>query len=484
MSEVHAERPAAPSMARLMTALIVGALAPILDSTIVAIGIRTLVVQLHSTVGTVQWVSTGYLLALAVAIPFVGWLQGRFGAKRLWLASTALFAIGGVLCACAPSVGLLIAARIVQGFGGGVMLPLMQTIAMQNTDPDNRVRVVANISLPIALGPILGPTLGGIVLHWLSWHFLFIPDAVLAVVGIILAAILLPRDAPAKDGPRSHFDWLGAVFMVPALAGLMYGLTASRSGGFERLDVLVPVIGGFVLLAAFVLWAVHRADSSLIDVRLLGHRSVAVASGTLTFAGAVSFAGNFLLPLFFQTLRGDSVLTAALLLIPQGIGTFLSRFFVGKLDDRIGSRAVAVGGFVLMALATIPFAFAGVSTSLWLLGVVLFIRGVGNGLVLVPTMAVAYVGVDRGRMPHASAITRIVQQVGGAFGTAVLAVIVSRFVADPATGFHQAFWWLIAFTVAPAVIALFLPSKPRTAAKESGSRARRPEPAPAPAHEA
>jgi predicted MFS family arabinose efflux permease len=196
-------------------------------------------------------------------------------------------------------------------------------------------------------------------------------------------------------------------------------------------------------------------------VRLLAVRSVRVSSITLTFVGATLFAGSFLLPLYFQTFRGYSALDAALLLIPQGVGTLLARFVVARLVARFGPRLVAVAGCLVTAAATMPFALGGADASLWLLGAALFARGVGLGVVFIPVVTVAYVDLRKDQMPHASAITRIVQQLGAAFGTALVAVILTT--AATATnleaGFDAAFWWIIATSTAAAVVALLLPAQ-------------------------
>ena len=459
--------PSTQSSGKLLAALIVGGITAILDTTIVAIGLHTLSVELDAPISTIQWVSTGYLLALAIAIPFVSWAQARLGGKRLWLFALGLFVLGSTLCACAWNAESLIAFRIVQGLGAGVMLPLMLTLAMQNVDPKSRTRTMANISLPVALGPILGPVLGGLVLNWLSWRWLFLINVPIGIVGLILAALFLTDDRPSPDAPRQRLDVVGAVLIVPALASLLYGLSNTHAdGGFGRADVLVPLIGGAILLTGFVIWATRRAGAALVDVGLLRVRSVRVSSITLTFIGATIFAGSFLLPLYFQTLRGYSPLDAALLLIPQGVGALLARFVVGDLVERFGSRLVAVGGCLVIAGATVPFALGGVDTDLWILGISLFVRGLGLGVVFIPVLTVAYVDLRKDQMPQASAITRIVQQLGGAFGTAIVAVILTTASTQtsPEAGFDAAFWWTIATTIAAAGVALLLPARDQGAA--------------------
>lgn len=451
--------PSRTSTGRMLTALIVGGITAILDTTIVAIGLHTLTVDLDAPVATIQWVSTGYLLALAIAIPFVSWAQSRIGGKRLWVLALGTFVAGSVLCGCAWDAESLIVFRIVQGIGGGVMFPLMQTLAMQHIPPESRARTMAAVSLPVALGPVLGPVLGGLVLNWLDWRWLFLINVPIGVIGLVLAVLFLADDRPARGTARTRLDVVGALLLAPALAGLLYGLSNTHAdGGFTQASVLVPGVGGAALLTTFVLWTVRREGSALVDVRLLAVRSVRASTITLAFLGAALFAGTFLLPLFFQTLHGYSVLDAALLLVPQGVGTLLARFAAGTLVERFGARTVAVAGFLTVAAATVPFALAGPDTNLWLLGAVLCARGIGLGIVLIPVMTVAYIDIDRDQMPQASGITRIVQQLGGAFGTALAAVVLTTAATAerPEAGFSAAFWFTIGATIVAALTALRL----------------------------
>ncbi len=462
----HSGNASVPSANRLLVALILGGITAIMDTTIVAIGMHALVADLDAPVATVQWVSTGYLLALASTIPFVSWAQARFGGKRLWLFSLGLFVVGSALCSSAGSVGALVGFRILQGVGGGIMFPLMQTLAMQNIEPSNRTKTMASISLPAALGPIVAPVLGGLVLNWLSWRWLFLINVPLGIAGWILALFFIPSDRPSVRGPHetsgARLDVVGAILATPALAGLLYGLSNTHSsGGFGRADVLIPLIGGVVLLALFVAWASHRGKTALMDLSLLSVRSVRSSSVALAFTGAATYAGMFLLPLYFQGLRGYSALDAALILIPQGVSTLIARFFVASLVEKFGARAITLAGCLLTSVATIPFAFSGATSSLWLLGGVLFVRGFGMGIVLIPVMAVAYVDIAKEQMPDASALTRIAQLVGGAFGTAMTAVVLTA-AADasrPAASFDLAFWGTAGMTLVAGAAAMFLPGR-------------------------
>ncbi|WP_213001225.1 MDR family MFS transporter [Winogradskya consettensis] len=458
-----------PQVRMALLALLVGGIAAILDSTMVTLAIHTLTVELHSGTGTIQWVTTGFLLAMAVAIPVTGWAERRWGGKQAWMAALTLFVLASVLCAVAWNDVALIGFRVLQGFGAGLIFPLMQTLAVRAAGGQVSSRLMASVTLPIALGPILGPVLGGIILHWLSWRWLFLVNVPLIAVGLLLAWRFLPADRPGPAARRSRLDVTGLALLAPALAGILLGLSQLPD---EGAGALVPLLAGVALLAVFIIRAAqYGAGQPIVDIRLLRLRSLGSASAVLFTAGAAMYAAMFLLPLYFQQLRGDSVLEAGLLLIPQGVGALAARFVVGGLVDRYGARAMTIASFLLAAVATVPFALAGPGTSLWWLSIVLLIRGVGIGAVLIPPMSVAYTGIAPGDIPHATMNTRIAQQVGASFGTAIVAVALQATLGATTTdAFRGAFWWAIAITVLAVIPALLLPADRPTNTRPESAR--------------
>jgi EmrB/QacA subfamily drug resistance transporter len=427
----------------------------------VTLAIHTLVVKLHSTDGTIQWVTTAYLLAMAVAIPLTGWAESRWGGKRVWMAALVLFVVASVLCAVSWSDASLIGFRALQGFSAGLIFPLLQTLAVRAAGGHASSNLIAMVSLPIALGPILGPVVGGVILNGLSWRWLFLVNVPVIAVGLLAAWRFLPADRPDRTAVRARLDMIGLLLLAPALAGILLGLSElSEDGGIGHVGVLAPLLAGVALLAAFIVWASRPGERQpIVDIRLLRLRSLGSASAVLFTSGAAMYAGMFLLPLYCQQLRGESVLDAGLLMIPQGVGALASRFLVGKLVDRLGARAVTIASFLLTAVATIPFALAGPGTSLWWLDAVLLIRGLGIGAVLIPPMSVAYQDVPPAGIPHATMNTRIAQQVGASFGIAIVAVVFQSMLAQGATSaFHGAFWWAIGITLAALIPALVLPA--------------------------
>jgi EmrB/QacA subfamily drug resistance transporter len=450
-----------PQVRNAVLALIVGGIAAILDSTMVTLALHTLTVTLHSTDGTIQWVTTGYLLAMAVAIPVTGWAESRWGGKRVWMAALVLFVTASVLCALAWNDVSLIGFRVLQGFAAGLIFPLMQTLGVRAAGGRASSSLIAAVSLPLALGPILGPVIGGVILNWLSWRWLFLVNVPVIAVGLVLAWRLLPADRPAPGAGRARLDVTGLVLLASALAGVLLGLSnLSEDGGIGHVGVLVPLLAGMALLGAFTAWALRAGGRQpIVDIRLLRLRSLGSASSVLFTAGAAMYAGMFLLPLYYQQLRGESVLDAGLLLIPQGAGSLAARFVVGKLVTRLGARLVTIASFLIAAVATVPFAFAGPHTSPWLLGAALVIRGFGIGAVLVPPMSVAYQDVSPAGVPHATMNTRIAQQVGASFGIAIVAVALQSLLTHgPTSAFQGAFWWAVGITVAALIPALALPA--------------------------
>lgn len=449
------------SLRNLAVALVVGAMAPLFDSTIVSVALHSLAADLHTTVDTIQWVSTGYLLALGVTVPVVGWLQRRIGGRRLWMAALVVFLVGSVLCSLAWDAPSLIAFRVVQGVGGGAMMPLLTTLLMQAAGGQGLGRLMSVVSLPTALGPILGPVIGGLILGAGDWRWLFWVNVPFAVAGLALAWFLIPKDGPSV---RARLDAVGLVLLSPAIVGILYGLSdVSKDGGIGRFDVWAPALAGVVLLAAFIAWALRRRGDALVDLRLLRHRPLAASASLMFLTGASLYGAMLLLPLSFQELRGTDALGAGLLLIPQGIGSLLSRSIAGRLNDRIGGRTVALVAFAVVGIATVPFAFADGATSEWWLGLALLVRGIGMGAVFIPLMAVGFVGLAKDEVPHASIVTRIAQQIGGAAGTAVLAVILQGAATSvgPVAAFQEAFWWAVGFTALSVVLSLLLPGRPK-----------------------
>ena len=467
----------------LASVIVLGSIMSILDTTIVNVAIDTLGRDFHTGLSTIQWVATGYLLALSIVIPLTGWAMGRFGAKPIWMLSVALFLVGSALCGAAWSVGSLIAFRALQGIGGGMLLPVGQAILAQAAGPKRMGRVMSIIGVPMLLGPVFGPVIGGLLVEYTSWRWIFYVNLPIGILALALAARLLPRVAPDRS---ERLDLRGLVLLSPGLALIVYGFSeASSSGGFGSTQTLIGLIAGGALVILFVSHALGRGRRALLDVRLFRDRSFSAAAATSFLVGLAMFGAMILLPLYYQVVRGSSVLTAGLLLAPQGIGAAMAMPLAGTLTDKLGAGRVVPVGLALALLGTAAYAEIGSHTAYWWLSLALVVRGFGLGATLMPAMAAGYATLEHDDVPRATTTLNIIQRVGGSIGTALLAVYLSRELATavPAGGhgaslstlgeipphtreqiagplagaFGHTFWLALALTALAYLPALFLP---------------------------
>ncbi|GIP50290.1 MFS transporter [Paenibacillus sp. J53TS2] len=468
-SELAANPQIDPAVMKVAWILLIGLLAPLFDTTIMNVAIDTLGTALHASVTTIQWVMTAYLLAIGMVIPISGWAVERYGGKTMWLLALSLFMAGSVLSSLSWNVGSLIAFRVIQGLGGGLMMPIMQTMIVRAAGGEKLGRLMAIVGLPVLIGPILGPVLGGMIIHDLNWRWIFYVNIPVCLIALFLAVRGLPKDDAANQPQK--LDLPGLLLLSPGLVLMIFGLTkVSSEQGFSQSPVLVPMITGLLFLMAFGLYGLRKSHHPLIDLRIFKSKSFTASSCLLFISGLSTYAGMLLLPLYYQQVRGESVLASGLLLIPQGIGMLLTRSLAGKLTDTIGSRWVVLCGTLLTLLGTLPFALGAADTSEVLLAVSLIVRGGGLGGLMLPIMATAYEGLAQELIPHASSATRILQQIGGAFGASVFAVILqnqiktgsTRDITMLNTAYHHTFMWSVGFTILSLLFIAFLPNKRAT----------------------
>jgi EmrB/QacA subfamily drug resistance transporter len=472
--------------------VIVGVIMSILDTTIVNVALEVLARELDADLNTIQWVSTGYLLALAVVIPLTGWMSERFGAKRIYMVSVALFGLGSALCGLAWSAESLIFFRVLQGAGGGMIMPVGMSMMAQAAGPHRVGRVMAVVGVPMLLGPIFGPVIGGLLVDHVSWRWIFFVNLPVVVLALVLAQRFLTADHGRADAGR--FDLLGLLLLSPGLAAIVFGLSQSEShGGFTALIVWGPILAGVLLVAAFTMHAL-RIPRPLLDMRLFREPVFSAAAATTFLVGAALFGAMILMPLYYQVVRGESALTAGLLMAPQGVGAALAMPVAGRLTDRVGGGRVAVFGLIFATVGTLPWVAVSATSSYAVLGGILVLRGIGIGCTMMPAMAAAYAVLSGPQVPRATSALNVIQRVGGSLGTALLAVVLQghikdavgaggqgqqtlqrlpeaarQRVAEPLSeAFGQTFWWAVAMTTLALVPALILAA----ASRRSGSRDR------------
>jgi EmrB/QacA subfamily drug resistance transporter len=444
----------------ICSVVILGSAMSILDTTIVNVALDTLAHDLHSSISQIQWVVTGYMLALAAVIPVSGWAADRFGARRMYLISLVLFTVGSMLCGISTSTTELVIFRVLQGFGGGMIMPLGMMMMAAAAGPKRMGRVMSVVAMPMMLAPILGPTIGGLIIDNTSWRWIFYVNVPIGVAAVVAGLRFLPH--PEKSDVQRPLDYLGLVLMSLGVPLLTYGLAeVGSTGSFSSPKVIFPIVAGLVLIALFVLHAL-RIPNPLLNMRLYKRPTFWTASLAMFFLGGALFGGMILLPLYWQNVRGESVLDAGLLLAPQGLGMALIMPAAGRLTDRYGGGPLAAIGVTITTLATIPFGLIGVQTSIAWLSVVLLVRGIGIGLSFMPVMTAAFAALHRSELADASPQLNVVQRVGGSLGVAILAVVLQRSLAGAhtlaaaASAFGTAFWFSAGMTALGIVPALVL----------------------------
>ena len=408
---------------RISMVVVLGSFMSILDTTIVNVAIQELSKTFHAPLATTQWISTGYMLALATVIPLVGWAADRFGTKRLYMTSILLFLVGSALAGAAWSMSTLILFRVLQGIGGGMIMPAGMTILSHAAGPRRIGRLMGIVGVPMLLGPILGPILGGWLVDDVSWRWIFLVNLPVGALALIAGSRILDRDDPK---PHHSLDWRGFLLLSPGLAIFVYGLAEmTAAGSLHSVTSDCCVFGGLMMVAAFVVHA-RRSGSALIDVRLFGRRTVAAAALT-TFLFATAFFGiSLLLPLYFQVVRGQSAFSAGLLIAAQGLGAMIAMPVASRLTDKSGARQVVLVGLSIMAIATLSLGLIRSTTPLWCVELTLFLAGLGMGSTMMPAMSAALRTLERHETARATSGLNVVQRVGGSLGTAILAVVLSH----------------------------------------------------------
>jgi EmrB/QacA subfamily drug resistance transporter len=406
--------------------VLLGAVMSILDITVVNVAINRLAIDFNASLTTIQWVVTGYTLAIAAVIPLTGWAADRFGTKRLYLTSLVLFVGGSILCGAAWSAGSLIGFRVLQGLGGGMIMPAVMTIMTKKAGPSRMGRVMGVLGVPMLIAPIAGPILGGWLVDDVSWRWIFFINVPIGIVAFIAAYLKLDRDEPQ---PTHRLDWLGMALLSPGLTLLIFGLAETSSHGAGAPRAWVPIAAGALLIIAFLRHS-WTAEAPLIDIRTFTHTRAGAAAGVFLLFAIAMFGSLLLLPLYFQNVRGQSALEAGLLMAPQGFGAMITMPIAGRLTDRYGPTRLPAAGLPLAALGMLPFAFVTSTTSFVLLCGSSFVLGLGMGMSMMPTMTAAMQAVPAQAIARTSTAMNIIRQSGASIGTAILAVILTSQVSS------------------------------------------------------
>jgi MFS family permease len=456
--------------------VLIGTIMTILDSTIVNIAIPTLQADLHAgSYSDIAWVITGYLLAQGAVIPMTGWATDRFGTKRLYLITIALFTIASAACGLAQNLGELIFFRVLQGIGGGMLMPIGMTIILQAVGPQNMGRVMGIFGIPMLLAPAVGPVLGGWFVQDFTWRLIFYVNVPIGILGLIAASRYLVE---SHKSHKLRLDTFGLLTATPAVVAIMYAVDRSTTLGWtsDLVIGLLLVSAGF--LTAFIISQLNRrrlatqlmipvaiaalafgAHSGLTDswtsinaLMMLGAAAIAIISipigsrgspepllhlglfrdGTFSWAMVLSFlvvtalfGGMLLVPIYLQQVRGFNPLETGLLLLPMAAVAAITMPIGGILADRIGPRPVVITGLVPLTIGGVLLAQLHPNSSIWLLLAAMALRGFGMGFVMMPSMSAALARIPRQFTSRASSVTNSLQRVSSSIGIAVLVTILA-----------------------------------------------------------
>ena len=395
-----------PSIWKITAVAVLGSFLSQLDATVVNVSLSSLASELHSNLTTIQWVTSGYLLALTLMLPLNGWTVERIGAKAVYLLCFSAFTLSSALCGLAWSANSLIGFRVLQGMSGGLLAPMAQMM-MARAAGKHMARIIGYAAVPILIAPILGPVIAGAILQYASWRWLFFVNLPVGALALVLAVSFLPNDR--EDTRPRDLDLSGLALLSPGLVLFLYGSDHLR----ER-NGIAMLIAAILLLAMFFRTAASKGDKSLIDLRLFKGKVFSAAVFTQFMSNGIAYAGQMLIPIFLIRACGCSPSRTGFLLAPLGLGMLCGFPLMGTLTKRFGIRKVSAGGAFLAFAATLPFLYLASHGLLPLvLASALFIRGVGMSAIGVPSISAAYASIKQHDLPMATTALNIVQRLGG-----------------------------------------------------------------------
>jgi EmrB/QacA subfamily drug resistance transporter len=377
-----------------------------LDATVVNVSLASLATDLHSTLPVIQWVTSGYLLALALMLPLNGWLVERIGAKRLYVVCFSAFTAASVLCALSWSANSLIAFRVLQGMSGGLMAPMAQLV-IARTAGKHFMRVVGYVAVPVLPGPVVGPVIAGAILQHASWRWLFLINVPIGALAVVFAARFLPSDNHTPSA--RELDLTGFLLLSPGLVLFLYGSDHLR----EHAGIVALLIA-VLLLAAFLRKAWKKGGRALIDLQLFRTPVFSASALTQFTSNGLLFAGQMLIPMYLIRAVGESPSTTGWLMAPLGLGMMCTYRWLDELTQRFGVRGTSAGGAVIAFVGTLPLLYwSSQHCNVFILAITLFIRGVGMSAVGILPISAAYSSVPREELPMATTSLNIVQRLGG-----------------------------------------------------------------------
>lgn len=458
----------------LVLVLIIGSFCTVLNGTLLATALPSIMHSFHISTATAEWLSTAFLLVNGVMIPISAWLINRFGSRKMYLSAMSVFFIGTVIAAIAPNFGTLLAGRIIQGLGVGVTMPLLQTIMLSIFPANKRGAAMGTVGIVIGLAPAIGPTLSGWIVDNLSWRYLFSIIAPIAGVVIVLAFFLIKDVLPTK---KEKIDILSVTTSTVGFGSLLYGFSEAGNKGWTNPEILMFIGVGIVFVILFGLRQLKMSDPFL-DITVFKHFEFSLAAALSGITNLAMVGIEMVLPLYIQNLRGVSAFHSGLMLLPGALMIGIMSPITGRLFDKYGARKMAITGMTLLTLGTIPFVFLTEQSSYTMIIVLYAIRMVGVALVMMNVTTSGMNSLPLDKISHGTAVNNTFRQVLSSIGTAILVSILTtttnnnmpskellrtlplqyknQAINATLDGFHASFAMSIVFALIALVLAFFL----------------------------
>ncbi|HUH77690.1 MAG TPA: MDR family MFS transporter [Devosia sp.] len=417
-----------------ITVLIVSAFVVILNETIMNVALPVLMHEFQVSEEAIQWLATIFMLTMAVVIPATGFLLQRFSTRGVFMLAMGLFSLGTLLAAAAPGFSLLLAARVIQASGTAIMMPLLMTTILDLVPANRRGVIMGNVSIVISVAPAIGPTISGLILHSLSWRYMFLIVAPIALAALFIGAPRLNKVAEASKMPLSIPS---VILSVPAFGGLVFGLSRLSANGLDAETLVVLVVAVMALVVFTMLQLrLQKNDHALLDLRTFTYRPFTLSLSLMVLAMVALFGVIILLPLYLQNVRGLDTLATGLMLLPGGLLMGLLAPFVGRLFDKVGPRPLMIPGTVI--LTGVLFGYSRLLGAETAIGVIIGLHltmSLALALIFTPAFTTALNPLPHSLHSHGSAVLSTLQQLGGAAGTALLVgVLASRIAPGPRPG--------------------------------------------------
>lgn len=415
---------------QVLSVVIFGSFMVVLDSTVVNVTIPTFEKVFHADVNGVQWILTGYLLALGIITPLAGYLADNFGIKKMYILALTFFIIGSVLCGFSQNLWMLVVFRILQGLGGGATVPLGTAQLFAAFPPQQRGLANGVFGVPLLVAPALGPTLGGFLIQYFHWSLIFYINVPIGLAGIAMATWLLKPSQTDKN-KKHKLDWWGVILASSGLGLLLLALSEASALGWGNWLIIALFAVSIILLVVFAI-AELRSKDPIVDLRL--YRKPVYNFGSIANWVAVIalFATAFLLPLYLQNVRNNNPFEVGLLLLPQALTAAVIVPFSGRLYDKIGGKVLVTIGLTILAVTSWFFTTISTSTDILFIEILLGLRGVALALCLQPTLNISLDVVDKPALPRASSLFNAMRQVMQALATAILSTILATQTASSA----------------------------------------------------